>query len=295
MTYRTGARMLLAALLLGAAVFAGTLSAVAVKQDASPFDKRDPWMPEWMMEPGGPGPMSPTMMARMARHSEFLNFGVPKAYEGAQSTVKDEAAAIAAGRALYAANCAACHGPNGLGDGDAGKALSPSPAVLAFMITRPIAVDPYLLWSISEGGKQFDSNMPSFKDKLSREDIWKIIAYMRAGFPGPDLGDAAALAAEHRRRRTWFASSASTTSRCGSATIVRSKALLRQAHAVSRVQGARRVSPTTMGWTNGKTRLWIGQADAEGRKHKHRIGDIGLHHYAFELGAARTSTTCRPS
>jgi catechol 2,3-dioxygenase-like lactoylglutathione lyase family enzyme len=41
--------------------------------------------------------------------------------------------------------------------------------------------------------------------------------------------------------------------------------------------------PDTMGWTNGKTRLWIGQADVAGKTHKHRIGDIGLHHYAFEL------------
>jgi len=38
--------------------------------------------------------------------------------------------------------------------------------------------------------------------------------------------------------------------------------------------------PDTIGWTNGKTRYWI--ARAEGRK-KHRIGDVGLHHYAFEL------------
>ena len=38
-----------------------------------------------------------------------------------------------------------------------------------------------------------------------------------------------------------------------------------------------------IGWTNGKTRFWIGPADAEGRKRKYRIGDIGLHHYAFEL------------
>ncbi len=37
------------------------------------------------------------------------------------------------------------------------------------------------------------------------------------------------------------------------------------------------------GWSNGKTRLWIGEADAEGKKHKYRIGDIGFHHYAFEL------------
>lgn len=38
-----------------------------------------------------------------------------------------------------------------------------------------------------------------------------------------------------------------------------------------------------IGWTNGKTRYWIGQADAQGKKKKYRIGDIGLHHYAFEL------------
>ncbi|HEY9520195.1 MAG TPA: VOC family protein [Methyloceanibacter sp.] len=38
--------------------------------------------------------------------------------------------------------------------------------------------------------------------------------------------------------------------------------------------------PSTIGWTNGKTRYWI--APAEGRK-KYRIGDVGLHHYAFEL------------
>src|SRR5258708_15250857 len=39
------------------------------------------------------------------------------------------------------------------------------------------------------------------------------------------------------------------------------------------------------GWSNGKTRFWIGEADAEGKKHKYRIGDIGFHHYAFELGS----------
>jgi catechol 2,3-dioxygenase-like lactoylglutathione lyase family enzyme len=38
-----------------------------------------------------------------------------------------------------------------------------------------------------------------------------------------------------------------------------------------------------IGWTNGKTRYWIGQADAQGKKRKYRIGDVGLHHYAFEL------------
>jgi len=39
----------------------------------------------------------------------------------------------------------------------------------------------------------------------------------------------------------------------------------------------------SIGWTNGRTRFWIGLADDEGRKHKHRAGNIGFHHYAFQL------------
>ncbi len=38
-----------------------------------------------------------------------------------------------------------------------------------------------------------------------------------------------------------------------------------------------------IGWTNGKTRFWIGPADELGCKRKYRIGDVGFHHYAFEL------------
>jgi len=37
------------------------------------------------------------------------------------------------------------------------------------------------------------------------------------------------------------------------------------------------------GWSNGKTLFWIAQADTRGAKRKHRKGDIGFHHYAFEL------------
>jgi catechol 2,3-dioxygenase-like lactoylglutathione lyase family enzyme len=38
-----------------------------------------------------------------------------------------------------------------------------------------------------------------------------------------------------------------------------------------------------IGWSNGKTLFWIGPADAQGKKHKHRSGDVGFHHYAFQL------------
>ncbi|OFZ23216.1 MAG: glyoxalase [Bdellovibrionales bacterium GWB1_55_8] len=39
----------------------------------------------------------------------------------------------------------------------------------------------------------------------------------------------------------------------------------------------------SIGWTNGKTRVWLTEADAKGKKRKYRAGDIGFEHYAFEL------------
>lgn len=39
-----------------------------------------------------------------------------------------------------------------------------------------------------------------------------------------------------------------------------------------------------IGWKNGNSRFWIFQADEKGRRRKHRIGDVGFHHYAFALG-----------
>jgi catechol 2,3-dioxygenase-like lactoylglutathione lyase family enzyme len=39
------------------------------------------------------------------------------------------------------------------------------------------------------------------------------------------------------------------------------------------------------GWSNGKTLFWIAAADARGRQRKYRKGDIGFHHYAFELAS----------
>jgi catechol 2,3-dioxygenase-like lactoylglutathione lyase family enzyme len=38
-----------------------------------------------------------------------------------------------------------------------------------------------------------------------------------------------------------------------------------------------------VGWNNGETMFWITQADVEGMRNPHRTGNIGYHHYAFEL------------
>jgi mono/diheme cytochrome c family protein len=144
----------------------------------------DQWSPggmqhdNWRRETMGSG-----QRQRMLRHRTFMNEGVPTAYRGARSTVQTTVDTVAAGRALYEANCASCHGATGMGDGEAGRSLSPPPALLSYMVRMPMAVDEYLLWSISDGGERFNTDMPAFRDALSEDEIWKIVVFMRAGFP----------------------------------------------------------------------------------------------------------------
>jgi len=143
----------------------------------------DYWQPKWMLrELWGPGRMPKGMQVRVLRHWTYVNHGVPKTYDGAIPTIKNTSEALLAGAQLYGRHCSSCHGLKGLGDGDASKSLLPSPALLAYMIKRPVSADEYLLWAISDGGRSFQTAMPAFKDKLARDDIWRVIAFMRNGF-----------------------------------------------------------------------------------------------------------------
>jgi len=144
----------------------------------------DMWNPDWMQrDMWGQGRMGPGMRHRMARHWTYMHQGLPAAYDGARNPLKADAETIGEGRTLYQTHCASCHGKTGMGDGDAGKALNPSPALLAYMIQMPVSVDEYMLWTVSEGGKEFGTEMPAFKDTLEKDEIWRIVLYMRAGFP----------------------------------------------------------------------------------------------------------------
>jgi mono/diheme cytochrome c family protein len=148
--------------------------------------------PDWGSNMWEPGPstalnlqnMTPAQRQRMLRSWTFMHEGsVPEDYLKATNTVGYTVKAIAAGGPLYVAQCRQCHGDTGLGNGELAPDLTPSPALLAYLMQQPIAVDQYLLWTISEGGKQFGTAMPAFKTVLTQEQIWQIVAYLRAGFP----------------------------------------------------------------------------------------------------------------
>jgi mono/diheme cytochrome c family protein len=87
----------------------------------------------------------------------------------------------AKGKETFQTTCAACHGPEGKGDGVAAAALDPKPRNLsdaAFMSTQS---DDRIYKVISEGGASVGLSpmMAAWGGTLSKEDIWNVIAYIR--------------------------------------------------------------------------------------------------------------------
>jgi high-affinity iron transporter len=87
------------------------------------------------------------------------------------------APALASGRALYAANCATCHGDAGAGDGPASAALTPKPA----NFTDPAARDnlsPYRAFNTTTFGVE-GTSMRAFTE-LSDAQRWDLAFYVMA-------------------------------------------------------------------------------------------------------------------
>jgi mono/diheme cytochrome c family protein len=88
---------------------------------------------------------------------------------------------IAAGQALYSANCASCHGPTGKGDGPVGLTLNPRPADLSQHAIPGVHTDAQLYEWITNGFP--GSAMPAWKSKLSDTDRWNLVNFIRTLAP----------------------------------------------------------------------------------------------------------------
>ena len=172
--------------LIAAALFVAAMLPIAAfaQESSEPPCCADRWDPA-RAERGhwARGSMGAMQRQRMVRHWTFMHDGAPAAYRGQTNSLAATAENIDAGGRLYQSQCAQCHGVEGYGDGEVGQSLTPSPALLAHLIQTPIAIDEYLLWSISDGGQELGTAMPAFKDSLSQEQIWQIVLYLRAGLP----------------------------------------------------------------------------------------------------------------
>ena len=103
----------------------------------------------------------------------------------------DDAAQVAQGRAVYAAQCASCHGANLEGQPDwrvrlpNGRLPAPPHDESGHTWHHPDAV----LFEITRDGitayapKGYESDMPAFGPKLSDAEIWAVLAYIKNRWP----------------------------------------------------------------------------------------------------------------
>jgi mono/diheme cytochrome c family protein len=98
--------------------------------------------------------------------------------------------AIGAGMSTYMDRCQNCHGEDGNGKGPRADKLSVAPGDFTNAEAMRRQTDGELFWKISEGHRP----MPAFKKKLSAEERWQLVDYIRT-FTQPDNAAPAAAPA----------------------------------------------------------------------------------------------------
>ena len=99
---------------------------------------------------------------------------VPAEFKSKANPVKSSAATIADGKEAYDAKCASCHGKKGLGDGPKAKTLD-TPSGDFTTAAFHAQTDGEIFWKTKTGRE----DMPSYKSKLTDEEIWSAVNYIR--------------------------------------------------------------------------------------------------------------------
>jgi mono/diheme cytochrome c family protein len=109
---------------------------------------------------------------------------VPAEAKRRPNPIQPFAPALAAGRAIYLDKCTQCHGQTGKGDGPDAASYYPSPTSLVDAKHMNNITDGEIFYQISEGRKP----MPAFKRKLSEEQRWQLVLYIRSLAPAAPNG-----------------------------------------------------------------------------------------------------------
>jgi mono/diheme cytochrome c family protein len=102
----------------------------------------------------------------------------PSAAAAEANTHAPSTKSVARGETLYLANCAACHGS--LGDGDGPTATRSGLVLLPLTDRVPALSDGSLAYVIAVG--TVGSGMPGFASTLSEDDRWDLVNYLREAF-----------------------------------------------------------------------------------------------------------------
>ena len=89
-----------------------------------------------------------------------------------------DAKTLATGKGIYKNKCERCHGPGGLGDGPDAEPESAEDMNLTLAKRADRNPDGVVFYKIANGRKK--PKMPAFKDELSEEQIWAVVAHVQS-------------------------------------------------------------------------------------------------------------------
>ena len=92
-----------------------------------------------------------------------------------RNPITADAKSLAAGKSIYARECATCHGDNGKGNGPDAADLSRQPTDFTLPAVASQS-DGELFWKLTEGKKP----MPRYRRMLSEDDRWNVVNYIRS-------------------------------------------------------------------------------------------------------------------
>ena len=111
--------------------------------------------------------------------AQYPGWWIPPGGQSERSPLSSEPKTIARGKALYAANCARCHGPEGKGDGPgSGYAADLTDDLRIELNTEGVLF--YKIWNGRVSyGKGPREDMPGFQGKLEKDQVWTLVATSR--------------------------------------------------------------------------------------------------------------------
>jgi mono/diheme cytochrome c family protein len=112
-----------------------------------------------------------------ARPAQTTGWTLPPNAEQEKNPMADNPQAVTEGKQLFTENCQHCHGPGGKGDGpDADPDFQEDMdlTVAGRAARNPDGVVFYKAWNGRAKPK-----MPKFSEKISKDDLWKIVTYVQ--------------------------------------------------------------------------------------------------------------------
>lgn len=113
-----------------------------------------------------------------AAAAQYPGWLIPPGGRDEKSPLSSVAEAVTRGKAIYVANCATCHGPDGKGSGPPDYAADLTDELRIELNTEGVLF--YKIWNghAIQLRTQVD-DMPAFQGKLSKDEVWAVVEYLK--------------------------------------------------------------------------------------------------------------------